>query len=1319
MISPIVLADQEIVESEENNRTSEAMTSQTGEGVSQMSDSSSMASTPVESSTVESTIPNFEIPPATQTSSSTEGKSDKKSKVEAKKEPRSEQDISGVVTVNDWWIFEQAINDPLSATTAASAKSDYNFRFLWSLKMPEGQQIEPGEYFCIDFPKNVGLESEGVEGWGFWTSSTTESHKTDLVATIDDVPHTIGQWWIDWRDDGSPQGTYYIKVDFDERVAGKGIDQITGIEFSIPEHSLKNMTLKGGIQEVVFGDKKQRIKFEQAKESYSEGDDYKYAAKAGSNTITFDVGIGRMTLNELSGDVVDYAVNNDKGFYLDGDYHGYRWGENFTDLDDIYVEDTLDPGVVVSSLSLSALVQSPIGLSEENLDMQAGGLINRDTATFESYLFADYGNGPVYRTAGSNQAIQFPKKENSYKLLVQTAGESLEDFRTRVKEQPLQYGIFTEGSGKTAQRTICINVGDIHKGNGIQKKYSDLTDQKYASPERTITRKAGNILGEETIKITQFAVEAADNCIRHGFYPESARELLEDYYTLAYGDSNVINGQVSAFNLSMNLNYPIDETLGETKSNTALAYYETAKQQQSPSFIPPSELTGTGDMSNPYGKIAINTDTIALIKYDGATLTEMNGVEFELQRETTKGNWTAVSTHETAEFTTSEGEKIQGVIRVSGLSNGTYRFVEKASGNHIYPEGYDQTKSGDWDGERIVSSTITVDGVTTNAPVTVENIPIASAPYAVEHYFLKDGKSPESTNQADFELNFVENETGEIRKPIGSIFTGAPRNNLTGYKYKKIAVLEKADGTITAITDPNLTYKENGQLVLRFYYVPDEDAVPFTITKLDATEKPMPSYNDQGEALAHEVSFYIYEFNWGNSENKGPSDAGAEPAKGASNDYWKLVATDNQGNPLEQPVKTDSQGRIRAKIDLTDNGVIGNPKTFAVVEATNTYPNYEAPSVESAWWLLWTGEGKDGGAPKGTFSWCSELGTSNPGCINEGQADKSVNVSLKNKVSKGRLTVYKADQDKNLMPSNEKKQVIFDFYEYLPDGNWEVEGHNPWDSNLLDPTIWKALGTVQTDNDGKILDRELTSVKTYALKEVSSYPSFAVPSGYWILWTSITPEGITNHQVQYVQGSNDDDPGALQPNDEDNPMGAAVLLNKEIKHNFSFIKENEQEEPLGEVEFELYTGKEDETLEIGINDDPNAATTYWDMTKPFKTAISNAAGTNKGQVRFDLVAGNYLLVETKTAFGYQLPQGQWILTIDPLQQDPDQRIKITARGEVLPPAFYKKGGVYHLPNLRKYHLPSSGSIGVIVSVVLGIALISISLLVSKNGKKET
>lgn len=1298
-------------------QTVETTTTSSEQQDSSRSESSSSVKDLSESTTVQNDISN-------QSNQSTESLGDNQRNQQSAQNaistiaeaPLDSNDLSQWLLVRDWWIFGDSFYDPLSATTAASVKTDYNLRFVWSLTKEDNQFIKPGEYFCIDLPENIGDLAEGIEGWGFWTTSTTASHKTRLEVQVDGETYDLGEWWIDWREDGSPRGKYYVKVEFGDGVIAASANQIEGIQFDLPARTLKNMTLKGGIQEVIFGGVKKRIKFEQAKEIHSEGDDYKYASKTGSNTITFDVGIGRMTLNELTGDVVNYAVNSEKGFYLDGDYHGYRWGENLTNLNDIYLEDTLNPGVVVSSLSLSALVQAPIGLTEENRVLQSGGLINRDVATFESYLFADYGNGPIYRSAGSNQEIQFPKQEHSYQVIVQEKDESLESFRTRVKANPQQYGIFTAGSGKNAQRTICINIGDIHKDASVQPKYSELTDQVYPVSERKITRIKGAVLaGQSEIKIPQFAVEAANNTIKHGFYPESARELLEDYYTLTYGDGNIINGQTSAFNISMTLSYPLDGNLTEKKDNTAFAYYENAKQQKDPNFEQPGLLTGTGQMTNPYGKIVINPRTLALVKYDGDTYKEMNGVEFDLQKKE-NNSWVTVKTAETAEFITAEGEKIQGVIQVSGLTNGTYRFVEKSGGENIYPEGYDQTKSSDWNTseQRIVSDELLVDGQKMNAPAMIENIPLALAPYVVEHYFLKDGCSPDSIDPADFELRFVENETGEEKRPVGSTFTGVPRSHLSGYTYKKVIALEKASGTITAITNPNLSYQENGQLVLRFYYVQDDDAIPFTITKLNGAGETMPSYDEQGNALDTEVSFYVYEFNW--ESGKGPGDVGAEPTKGESNQYWKLVENDSDSRPLQQPIKTDSQGRLRAKIDLVEDVLEETGKTLAIVEATNTYPNYEAPSVEQTWWIIWTGHKGANETPPGRIAGCTDMGSDLDEAKHESSIlpDNSCQISLINRASKGQMKIYKADQDKNMMPSDSKKKVEFDFYKYI--GQW-TDSDNPTTRPLSDDTSWEYIGRYQTDAEGKILDYNLDSVETYALKERTTYPSFSVPIGFWVLWTSKVTEGIINHGVQYVQGDNDD-PGVLPYNDTNNPIGSTVLLNKEVKQEFSFIKENERAEPLGEVEFAIYSGKEEEELKIGENDDPNLANTYWNMSQPVKVAISAAAGSNKGKVTFNLVAGTYLLVETKTAFGYQLPQGQWILTIDPLEPDSNQRIKIQARGSSLPPAFYKKEGVYHLPNIKEYHLPSSGAGGVLLYVVLGIALIGAAVLVNQSKKTD-
>lgn len=1253
--------------------------------------------------------------------SETQELDNKKGGIETK--ARTAGDISENVTISEWSIYEDDENHPISATNPAKKDTDYNFQFKWSLSLSDGLKVEPGDFFQLNLLENIGTSTtaEGPnDGWGVWMTATTATNKRDLVAKIDGTDTTIGKWWIDWRDDGTPRGKFFVKVAFDEGVSGKNIHQITGVEFNLGGKVLKNSTIKGGIQNVIFGDKVQRILFEQFQGRISEGTDYKYCAEPGSNSLKFDIGVGRFAPLELSGDNVDYETNPSKGFYLDGDYHGFNWGENYSEINNLYVEDTLDAGVVVESLSISSLISAPIGLTKENQETQTGGLVNADIAPFESFLLADYGNGPIFRQPGMEREIQYPLQTYSFRLVTQNDGESLDAFRERVKQTPHQYGIYTNGSASTAIRTIMMNFGDVKKEGNDQVKYSDLTKQEYASPERTITRKAGSVLGEETVKITQFAVEAAEKTIQHGLYEEKDRALLEDYYTLTYGDSNVIDGQVTAFNISMKLLYRLDDDLDEVKENRAQTYYKNALQQANPSFTEPGEVHGTGQMTNPYGKISINTETAALIKFDGATNKEMNNVEFELQKynESSK-NWMKIgNNHTTGEVRFANGETVQGAIQVTGLDPGSYRFVEKAGEgtSTIYPEGYDQTDAPGWnEGEkRIISETIILNGVDTAQSVKVENIPKTTAPYAIQHWTLKKGKNPDNASADDFEVLSVENADGAIRKPIGATITASPRNNILGFSYKEYS-FEKKTGTITEVIDPNATYDENGQLILKLYYVPDDDAIPFTIYKEGINGKPMPSYNEKGEPLETEVSFYIYEYIGGWQSGSGPWD---QKPGDPNNRCWKLVEEDSDGNPLQQPIKTDSESRIRAKIHLTEDGTDKTgSRTLAIVEATNTYPNYVLPTVDENWWIIWTGEGATSPdqSPKGTIKNINDEGSEKAGSSRVEKEDyKSAKITIINKRIKGNMTLYKANQDKNMMPSTDKKQVQFELYEYIS-SIWTDE-QNPSNVPLSNGAFWKKLESYQTDSKGKIMDYELTSVKTYAAKEISSYPGYRVPNGFWLLWTSQTPSGYVNHGVSYVQGNNDD-PGAIEPGTDWNDKDGFILLNKEVRQDFSFIKENENGEALGEVEFMLYARKDDGS---GSSDDPNSLDTYWDMSKPFKTAISEAAGSDKGLVKFNLPIGDYLLVETRTAPGYQLPQGQWILTIDPLNSNPNQRVKIQARGEPLPPAFYLKNGKYHLPNLRSYQLPSSGAAGLLLSVVIGIVLIGSAFLVngSKNKKKS-
>ena len=81
-----------------------------------------------------------------------------------------------------------------------------------------------------------------------------------------------------------------------------------------------------------------------------------------------------------------------------------------------------------------------------------------------------------------------------------------------------------------------------------------------------------------------------------------------------------------------------------------------------------------------------------------------------------------------------------------------------------------------------------------------------------------------------------------------------------------------------------------------------------------------------------------------------------------------------------------------------------------------------------------------------------------------------------------------------------------------------------------------------------------------------------------------------------------------------------------------------------------------------------------------------------GVVTFELlVDGQYMLVETKTKPGYQLPHGQWLVTID---AHSDPQYIIWARGEQYPPAFRYDADAdkLYLPNLPQFVTPRTGSV---------------------------
>lgn len=158
---------------------------------------------------------------------------------------------------------------------------------------------------------------------------------------------------------------------------------------------------------------------------------------------------------------------------------------------------------------------------------------------------------------------------------------------------------------------------------------------------------------------------------------------------------------------------------------------------------------------------------------------------------------------------------------------------------------------------------------------------------------------------------------------------------------------------------------------------------------------------------------------------------------------------------------------------------------------------------------------------------------------------------------------------------------------------------------------------------------------------------------------------------------------------------------------FEFVKIDERDNPLAGVEFQLYpcikTHGPGEEHSLLAND---AADCCWDIANPINTIITIA----DGKVSFgSLGTGEYMLVETKTAPGYQLPHGQWLIKVNATSQT----IDIEARGET-PPAFKKDltSDAYSLPNHRISILPRAGGFGVILLAIGGVTLIGTAVILS-------
>ena len=184
---------------------------------------------------------------------------------------------------------------------------------------------------------------------------------------------------------------------------------------------------------------------------------------------------------------------------------------------------------------------------------------------------------------------------------------------------------------------------------------------------------------------------------------------------------------------------------------------------------------------------------------------------------------------------------------------------------------------------------------------------------------------------------------------------------------------------------------------------------------------------------------------------------------------------------------------------------------------------------------------------------------------------------------------------------------------------------------------------------------------------------------------------------------------------------------------FEFIKTDEDGNPFGEgdAEFQLYSCGHVHDADCGGQVDEDECNHYHELDSGGNIIGGNHSPTatnedgccwlveghtvrteqtdDTGRVVFSaLGSGDYILAETKTKEGYQLPVGQWLLHVDAISGT----VTITARGDI-PPAFKVERTsteVLMLPNYRQMTLPASGGAGTIAFTIGGIVLIGIAVI---------
>lgn len=169
-----------------------------------------------------------------------------------------------------------------------------------------------------------------------------------------------------------------------------------------------------------------------------------------------------------------------------------------------------------------------------------------------------------------------------------------------------------------------------------------------------------------------------------------------------------------------------------------------------------------------------------------------------------------------------------------------------------------------------------------------------------------------------------------------------------------------------------------------------------------------------------------------------------------------------------------------------------------------------------------------------------------------------------------------------------------------------------------------------------------------------------------------------------------------------------------VQFMFTKVDMGNTDKTLAGVEFMLYvcqSNEPDHEHEALVTDEVLTNGNCWQLHTLENDDIK-AISDDSGAVDFGFLEdGVYMLVETKALSGYELPVGQWIVTINSTPNEGDNEIDIKYSGDKKPPAFLydEENGEYKLPNMKSLALSMTGAFGIAVFVIGGAILILIAL----------